>query len=68
MKWVNLPTSLNQSILLSDCQNGFDEISCPDFLKNFDLIGEYKLVNEVSEIWTRIPHSQGVINKKTNKK
>jgi hypothetical protein len=63
MKWVNLQISKAYHPL-SDCQNGFDEINCPDFLKNFDLIGEYKLVNEVSEIWTRIPHSQGVINKK----
>ncbi|KAI6175407.1 Transmembrane protease serine 9 [Aphelenchoides bicaudatus] len=42
-----------------DCRNGFDETGCPDFLRHFDTIGGYKLVNEVSLIWTHIPHVQG---------
>jgi hypothetical protein len=25
-------------------------------------MGEYKLVNDVSEIWTHVPHIQGVFN------
>uniref|UniRef100_A0A1I7RHA2 Neurotrypsin n=1 Tax=Bursaphelenchus xylophilus TaxID=6326 RepID=A0A1I7RHA2_BURXY len=55
-----------------DCSNGFDESNCrmlkavvsnviylADFLENFDLKGEFKLVDEVSEVWTNIRRAQG---------
>uniref|UniRef100_A0A7E4ZSX5 Neurotrypsin n=1 Tax=Panagrellus redivivus TaxID=6233 RepID=A0A7E4ZSX5_PANRE len=42
-----------------DCQNGFDELNCTNYIGEFDLIGNYKLVDDVHEIWTHIPHVQG---------
>ncbi|KAI6181044.1 Neurotrypsin [Aphelenchoides besseyi] len=42
-----------------DCQNGFDEIGCPDFLQNFDSAGNFKLISEVSVVWRFVPHVQG---------
>uniref|UniRef100_A0AC34F4F8 Neurotrypsin n=1 Tax=Panagrolaimus sp. ES5 TaxID=591445 RepID=A0AC34F4F8_9BILA len=43
----------------NDCSNGFDEIGCPNFLKEFQIIGSYKLADDVNEIWTHIPNVQG---------
>ncbi|CAD5219304.1 unnamed protein product [Bursaphelenchus okinawaensis] len=42
-----------------DCFNGFDEQNCPDFLSTFELVGEFRLVDDVSEVWTNIRHVQG---------
>ncbi|KAI6228845.1 hypothetical protein M3Y99_01176500 [Aphelenchoides fujianensis] len=41
-----------------DCQNGFDEVGCPDFLRNFETAGEFKLIDEVSAVWTHIANVQ----------
>ncbi|GMR47842.1 hypothetical protein PMAYCL1PPCAC_18037, partial [Pristionchus mayeri] len=42
-----------------DCENGEDERNCEDFLRNFELIGAFKIVDKISEIWTNIPNVQG---------
>lgn len=31
-----------------------------NYLSDFELIGNYKLVDSVNEIWTHVPHVQGV--------
>ncbi|KAF8370786.1 svh-1, partial [Pristionchus pacificus] len=42
-----------------DCTNGEDERNCEDYLRNFELIGAFKIVDRISEIWTNIPNVQG---------
>ncbi|GMS95511.1 hypothetical protein PENTCL1PPCAC_17686, partial [Pristionchus entomophagus] len=42
-----------------DCANGEDERNCEDFLRNFELIGAFKIVDRISEMWTNIPNVQG---------
>ncbi|GMT23976.1 hypothetical protein PFISCL1PPCAC_15273, partial [Pristionchus fissidentatus] len=42
-----------------DCANGEDERNCEDYLRNFELIGAFKVIEKISEIWTNIPNVQG---------
>ncbi|VDM73566.1 unnamed protein product [Strongylus vulgaris] len=35
-------------------------IAVKDYLKNFELIGTLKIADKITEIWTYIPHVQGV--------
>ncbi|KAK6031207.1 Low-density lipoprotein receptor domain class A [Ostertagia ostertagi] len=43
-----------------DCDDASDEVDCEDFLSYFELIGTLKLADKITEIWTYIPHAQGV--------
>jgi hypothetical protein len=45
------------------CAASTRAINCPssaDWLQQFTQHGNYKLVDEIAEIWTHIPHLQGV--------
>ncbi|CAJ0602048.1 unnamed protein product [Cylicocyclus nassatus] len=43
-----------------DCSDASDEEDCEDYLKNFELVGTLKIADKITEIWTYIPHVQGV--------
>ena len=45
-----------------DCIDGTDEQNCEDYLQYYELIGAYRLIENIIEVWTFIPHVQGVRN------
>ncbi|VDK48184.1 unnamed protein product [Anisakis simplex] len=42
----------------TDCPNGWDEMNCPDWLRNFTKVGESELSDSIVEVWTHVPHPQ----------
>ncbi|PIC35399.1 hypothetical protein B9Z55_014772 [Caenorhabditis nigoni] len=46
-----------------DCNDGTDEQNCEDYLQNYELIGAYRLAENIIEVWTFIPHVQGCARK-----
>ncbi|CAI2351252.1 unnamed protein product [Caenorhabditis sp. 36 PRJEB53466] len=46
-----------------DCSDGTDEQNCEDYLQYYDLVGAYRLADNIIEVWTFIPHVQGCARK-----
>ncbi|EFO93130.1 hypothetical protein CRE_09997 [Caenorhabditis remanei] len=46
-----------------DCIDGTDEQNCEDYLQYYELIGAYRLIENIIEVWTFIPHVQGCARK-----
>uniref|UniRef100_A0A1I7UEG4 Neurotrypsin n=1 Tax=Caenorhabditis tropicalis TaxID=1561998 RepID=A0A1I7UEG4_9PELO len=46
-----------------DCNDGTDELNCEDYLQYYELIGAYRLAENIIEVWTFIPHVQGCARK-----
>ncbi|CAB3409148.1 unnamed protein product [Caenorhabditis bovis] len=46
-----------------DCSDGSDEKDCEDYLQSYELVGAYRLTDNIIEVWTYIPHVQGCARK-----
>uniref|UniRef100_A0A0K0G4U8 HGF/MSP/plasminogen-like protein (inferred by orthology to a C. elegans protein) n=1 Tax=Strongyloides venezuelensis TaxID=75913 RepID=A0A0K0G4U8_STRVS len=46
-----------------DCDNGMDEINCENWLNTFVKIGGYKIIRNISSIWSNIFHEQSCAKK-----
>ncbi|CEF71095.1 Tequila [Strongyloides ratti] len=46
-----------------DCDNGMDEYNCENWLNSFVKIGSYKIIRNISYIWSNIFHEQSCAKK-----